>query len=91
MATLATLDFKPGHTLLSVVAGIEIEQLQSVLCDEIEVVFSTVGITRQKDSGKKELVYYPEAEHCTVDFLDEVFPYIVDWLRRHLAGAEAGG
>ena len=34
--------------------------------------------------GEKELKYYPEAEHCTVDFLDEVFPSIVDWLRRHL-------
>ena len=29
-------------------------------------------------------VYYPDAEHCTVDYLDEVFPYIVDWLQRHL-------
>jgi alpha-beta hydrolase superfamily lysophospholipase len=35
-------------------------------------------------SGEKELVYYPDAEHCTVDYLDEVFPYIVDWLQRHL-------
>jgi hypothetical protein len=26
-----------------------------------------------------------------IDYLDEVCPYIVDWLRRHLAGAEAGG
>ena len=25
-----------------------------------------------------------------VDYLDEVLPYIVDWLRQHLAGAEAG-
>jgi alpha-beta hydrolase superfamily lysophospholipase len=34
--------------------------------------------------GEKDLQYYPEAEHCTVDYLDEVFPYIVDWLQRHL-------
>lgn len=34
--------------------------------------------------GEKELKYYPEAEHCTVDRLDEVFPYIVDWLRKKL-------
>ena len=40
-------------------------------------------------SGEKELVYYPDAEHCTVDYLDEVFPYIIDWLRRHLGRPEA--
>ena len=34
--------------------------------------------------GEKELKYYPEAEHCTVDRLDEVFPYIVDWLTNKL-------
>ncbi len=34
--------------------------------------------------GEKELKYYPEAEHCTVDLLDEVFPYIVDWLKKQL-------
>ncbi len=35
-------------------------------------------------SGEKELKYYPEAEHCTVDRLDEVFPYIIDWLKKKL-------
>jgi hypothetical protein len=35
--------------------------------------------------GEKELKYYPEAEHCTVDRLDEVFPYIVDWLKKQLS------
>ena len=34
--------------------------------------------------GEKELKYYPEAEHCTVDRLDEVFPYIVDWLKKQM-------
>ena len=34
--------------------------------------------------GEKELKYYPEAEHCTVDRLDEVFPYIIDWLKNKL-------
>jgi alpha-beta hydrolase superfamily lysophospholipase len=38
--------------------------------------------------GEKELVYYPDAEHCTVDYLDEVFPYIIDWLRQHLVGTD---
>ena len=35
-------------------------------------------------TGEKELKYYPDAQHCTVDRLDEVFPYIVDWLRKQL-------
>ena len=34
--------------------------------------------------GEKELRYYSEAEHCTIDFLDEVMPYITDWLKKHL-------
>lgn len=34
--------------------------------------------------GEKELKYYPDAEHCTVNYLDEVFPYILDWLKKHL-------
>lgn len=34
--------------------------------------------------GEKELKYYPNAEHCTVNYLDEVFPYIIDWLKTHL-------
>jgi hypothetical protein len=34
--------------------------------------------------GEKELEYYPEAEHYTVDILDEAFHYIVDWLRKQL-------
>jgi alpha-beta hydrolase superfamily lysophospholipase len=36
-------------------------------------------------TGEKELRYYPDAEHCTVDRLDEVFPYIVDWLQKQFA------
>ena len=34
--------------------------------------------------GEKELKYYPTAEHCTVDRLDEVFPFIADWLIKKL-------
>lgn len=34
--------------------------------------------------GEKELRFYPEATHCTVDYLDEVLPYIVDWYQKHL-------
>ena len=34
--------------------------------------------------GEKELKYYPESEHCTVDRLDEVFPYIIDWVKKRM-------
>lgn len=34
--------------------------------------------------GKKKLMYYPEGEHCCGNFLDEVIPYTMDWLREHL-------
>lgn len=34
--------------------------------------------------GEKELRYYADAEHCTVNYLDESFPYIIDWLKKHL-------
>lgn len=34
--------------------------------------------------GEKELKYYPEGEHCCVNFKDEMLPYINDWFRRHL-------
>jgi alpha-beta hydrolase superfamily lysophospholipase len=34
--------------------------------------------------GEKELKYYPDGEHCCVNYMDEVHPYINDWLRKHL-------
>ena len=34
--------------------------------------------------GEKELKFYPEGEHACINFLDEVVPYSVDWLRKHL-------
>jgi len=34
--------------------------------------------------GEKELKYYPDGEHCCVNYLDEVYPYTFDWLRKHL-------
>jgi alpha-beta hydrolase superfamily lysophospholipase len=34
--------------------------------------------------GEKELRYYENAEHCTVDYLDEILPYMIDWLNKHL-------
>jgi dienelactone hydrolase len=34
--------------------------------------------------GEKELKYYPEGEHCCVNYMDEVHPYVNDWFRKHL-------
>lgn len=31
--------------------------------------------------GPKTLRYYEDGEHCTQNYLDEVFPEIIDWLR----------
>lgn len=34
--------------------------------------------------GEKELKSYPEGKHACINFLDEVVPYSIDWLRKHL-------
>ena len=34
--------------------------------------------------GEKELKSYPEGEHACINFLDEVVPYSIDWLIKHL-------
>ncbi|AKG34255.1 alpha/beta hydrolase family protein [Paenibacillus durus] len=34
--------------------------------------------------GEKTLQYYEKAEHCTMDYLDEVFPEIIDWFKKKL-------
>jgi len=34
--------------------------------------------------GEKELKSYPEGNHACINFLDEVVPYSIDWLRKHL-------
>ncbi len=36
--------------------------------------------------GEKELKSYPEGKHACSNFLDEVVPYSIDWLRKHLLG-----
>ncbi|WP_342480116.1 dienelactone hydrolase family protein [Paenibacillus sp. FSL L8-0340] len=35
--------------------------------------------------GDKQLKYYEEGEHCTMNYLDEVFPEMIDWLKHNLA------
>ena len=34
--------------------------------------------------GEKELKYYPDGDHICANYLDEVMPYIIDWLRKYL-------
>jgi alpha-beta hydrolase superfamily lysophospholipase len=34
--------------------------------------------------GEKELKYYPDGEHCCINYKDEVNPYINDWFRKYL-------
>lgn len=80
MTTLSTLDFKPGQLLLSVVAGIEIEQLQSVLPDGIEVVRAMP--VSSAEAGASPTLVYPDNEfvreffdHCgnTIPVDNEAF------------------
>lgn len=35
-------------------------------------------------NGEKTLKYYADGEHCTQNYLDEVFPEIIDWLNKKL-------
>jgi len=35
-------------------------------------------------TNEKELKYYPNGEHCCANYLDEVIPYTIDWLNKHL-------
>lgn len=34
--------------------------------------------------GEKDLKYYPDGEHCCANYFDEVIPYSIDWLQKHL-------
>jgi esterase/lipase len=34
--------------------------------------------------GEKELKSYPEGKHACINFLNEVIPYSIDWLIKHL-------
>jgi len=35
-------------------------------------------------NGDKTLKYYEDGEHCTQNYLDEVFPEMIDWLKKQL-------
>ena len=66
LATLAALDFKPGQLLLSVVAGVEVEQLQTVLPGGIEVV-RAMPVSSAETSASPTLIYPGNA------FVSELF------------------
>ncbi len=34
--------------------------------------------------GEKELKFYPDGEHVCANYLDEVLPYAIDWLKKRL-------
>ena len=34
--------------------------------------------------GEKTLKYYEDGEHCTQNYLDEVFPETINWLKKKL-------
>ena len=34
--------------------------------------------------GEKELKFYPDGGHVCANYLDEVIPYTIDWLMKHL-------
>ena len=38
-------------------------------------------------AGERELRFYPDGEHICANYLDEVLPYTIDWLRKHLMNA----
>jgi len=35
-------------------------------------------------AGEKELKFYPDGDHVCANYLDEIFPYILDWFKKHL-------
>jgi len=66
--TLADLEFKPGQVLISVVAGIEIEQLRTVLPADLEVI-RAMPVSSAEASASPTLIY---PDHS---FAREMFDY----------------
>jgi pyrroline-5-carboxylate reductase len=69
LETLAALNFRPGQLLLSVVAGIEVAQLQNVLNDDIDIV-RAMPVSSAEAGASPTLVYPDNAfvraffDHC---------------------------
>jgi pyrroline-5-carboxylate reductase len=66
--TLAELEFKPGQVLISVVAGIEIEQLRTVLPVDLEIV-RAMPVSSAEASASPTLIYPDQG------FVREMFDY----------------
>ncbi len=68
LETLASLEFKAGQVLISVVAGIEVEQLRTVLPVELEIV-RAMPVSSAEASASPTLIY-PDHQ-----FVREFFDY----------------
>ncbi len=68
LETLANLEFKPGQVLISVVAGIEVEQLRTVLPAEFEIV-RAMPVSSAEAGASPTLIYPANA------FVREFFNY----------------
>jgi len=68
LETLANLEFNPGQVLISVVAGIEVEQLRTVLPAELEIV-RAMPVSSARAGASPTLIYPDNA------FVREFFDY----------------
>jgi pyrroline-5-carboxylate reductase len=66
MSTLAELNFKPGQMLLSVVAGIEVDQLREVLDGDVEIVRAMP--VSSAEAGASPTLVYPDNEFVRAFF-----------------------
>lgn len=68
LQTLSTLEFSPQHVLISVVAGIEIEQLRSVLSQPIDIIRAMP--VSSAEAGSSPTLIYPAN-----DFVADIFNF----------------
>jgi len=68
LETLANLEFKPGQVLISVVAGIEVEQLRTALSEQVEIVRAMP--VSSAEAGASPTLIYPDNA-----FVREFFDY----------------
>ena len=68
LETLRSLEFKPGQVLISVVAGIEVEQLRTALSTQVEIV-RAMPVSSAEAASSPTLIYPDNA------FVSEFFDY----------------